>query len=172
MVHHLSEGAFILALVHIAFAVGMSRPIFLAEFLPCAIVAALCSGATMLIHLTLTLGRGTIPLVPMLRRCVWHQEIIMLRTLALLFVCTPAIAGMWSPPINDLRTNHDGTQVWTLSMDTSDLSKADRSLTQSDLDQKIVSSTLGWKGWCQKGWEITSSRVEKKRLIIEGRCLS
>jgi hypothetical protein len=79
---------------------------------------------------------------------------------------------MWSPPINDLRTNPDGTQVWTLSMDTSDLSKADRSLTQSDLDQKIVSSTLGWKGWCQKGWEITSSRVEKKRLIIEGRCLS
>lgn len=94
----------------------------------------------------------------------------MLRFLVLIGVCAPALAGLWSPAYFGPRIAPDGSRTWLISIDTADIPEADRSLTQLERDTKIAAGFLGSTAFCPGPWEITGSRVEKKRLIIEGRC--
>lgn len=100
----------------------------------------------------------------------YAQGNAMLRFIVLLCVCPAAMAGLWSPPIFAPSVAPDGTRTWQIIMDVSDIRKEDRALPASERDVKIASYFMGWKRFCDSGWEVTSSRVDKKRLIIDGRC--
>lgn len=96
----------------------------------------------------------------------------MLRLIALLIAigCMPAMAGLLSPPLFEPMTAPDGARTWRITMDKGDVRKEDRALSPADRDAKISSSFMGWKQFCSGPWEITSSREEGKKLVIEGRC--
>jgi hypothetical protein len=89
---------------------------------------------------------------------------------------TTALAGVFGPSVPPFVpvTHPDGSMTWTFTMDLSDLKylpKEDRQLAPSELHQKLVGATVAHHKVCPNGWEITDSRTDKKRLVIEGRCL-
>lgn len=93
-----------------------------------------------------------------------------MRFAILMLLCAPAMAGLWSPSFFAPTTHADGTVTWLLNLDLRDYSKADRALPPEEFNLKAVGPYIAHHKVCPKGWEITSSRTEKRRLILEGRC--
>ena len=96
---------------------------------------------------------------------------IYVRYIALLLLCGTASAGLLSPPIFTPVTHEDGSMTWSLSIALNDIQKADRQLSSDELNRKLAGIFTAHHKVCPKGWEVTDSRTEKKRLIIDGRCL-
>lgn len=100
----------------------------------------------------------------------------MMRALLLCWLPMTAFAGLFGPSVPPFVpiTHADGSVTWTFSMDLSDmkyLRREDRVLAPDELHKKLVGASVAHHKVCPKGWQITDSRTDKKRLIIEGRCL-
>lgn len=82
------------------------------------------------------------------------------------------LGGIWDQPVFTPVTHADGSQTWTLSMSIKDFPKEDRALSAKELGKKYAGGVLGHYRFCEAGWTITSSRIEKSRLLLEGACQS
>ncbi len=80
------------------------------------------------------------------------------------------VGGIWNPPVFIPVTHPDGSRTWTMSMAVSDFPKADRKLSADELSSRYTGGFMGHYRFCEKGWNVTASRIEKKTLIIEGVC--
>lgn len=96
---------------------------------------------------------------------------MMRAVLVLAWLPVAAVAGIWSPPTFTPITHENGSMTWSLSIGLDDIQKADRKLPPDDLNRKLAGIFTAHHKVCPKGWEVTDSRTDKKRLIIEGRCL-
>jgi hypothetical protein len=94
-----------------------------------------------------------------------------MRILLLCLICTPAVAGLLTPPLFTPVRHADGAVTWTFSMDVKDIPKEHRSLSEKERNELYAGASIAKAELCPNGWEITSSRTDKARLSIEGRCL-
>lgn len=96
-----------------------------------------------------------------------------MRYIILLLFASPAFAGWLGPDFFPFVpvTHSDGSRTWTITYDLKTIPKSDMALPRAQRDEKLVGVELGFRKFCKSGWEITGSREEKKRLIIDGRCL-
>lgn len=94
-----------------------------------------------------------------------------MRALLLCLFSVPAVAGLWSPPLFIPVTHPDGSMTWTLTYDRGDLPKDYRALSEEELSNRLAGTFTAHYRVCPNGWEITQSRTQKKRLIVDGRCL-
>jgi hypothetical protein len=96
-----------------------------------------------------------------------------MRTLLLLCLlfAGPAMAGLFTPPVFTPIRHADGSVTWTFSMDVSDIPKEHRSMPEHERNELYAGASIAKADLCPKGWEITFSRTDGKRLIIGGRCL-
>jgi hypothetical protein len=81
------------------------------------------------------------------------------------------MAGLWTPPAFTPVRHADGSVTWTLSMDVKDIPKEHRSMPEKERNELYVGASIARTRICPNGWELTESRTENKRLILEGRCL-
>lgn len=93
-----------------------------------------------------------------------------MRFIALLLICSVVNAGPWNPPQFIPVTHADGSQTWQIKILLSDLSKADR--LAPDRDNTIASRFLAHHKFCTSGWELTESSIEKKWLVLGGKCIT
>lgn len=91
-----------------------------------------------------------------------------LLVLCLLSACT-AMAAL--PPVFTPFRHADGSVTWVFSMDVKHIPKEHRSMPEKERNQLYAGASIARADLCPKGWEITSSRTDRTRLIIEGRCL-
>lgn len=94
-------------------------------------------------------------------------------TWTLLLCAAPAWAGLLGPdPVVFIPTVHpDGSRTWSFSIELKAIKKEDRALSREERDKKLAGIMVGWQRFCDRGWEITDSREDKKKLTIEGKCL-
>lgn len=96
---------------------------------------------------------------------------VYVRYIALLLLCETASAGLLSPPLFTPVTHEDGSMTWSLSIALNDIQKDNKRLPPDELNRKLAGIFTAHHKVCPKGWQVTGSRTDKKRLIIEGRCL-
>lgn len=96
-----------------------------------------------------------------------------MRYVILLMFIAPAYAGLFGPDVWPFVpvTHPDGSKTWTITYDLKSIPKADMALPKQERDIKLAGVELAFHKFCEGGWQITDSREEKKRLIIEGKCL-
>jgi hypothetical protein len=107
-------------------------------------------------------------------RMRWTRLSVLVMRVLLLLCCLvsgPALAGLWTPPVFTPIRHADGAVTWTFTMDVKDIPKEHRSMPEKQRNELYAGASIARTDLCPKGWELTSSRTENKRLILEGRCL-